>query len=92
MLTTSVHPNWVRTPLLAPVEAELKKRGAVVLEPEDVADAVVNQVWSCRGAQVFLPGSAGKSSLIRALPNWVQEGIRTRLSKTITESVKIGGM
>ncbi|KAF1923778.1 dehydrogenase/reductase SDR family member 8 precursor [Didymella exigua CBS 183.55] len=92
VLTTSVHPAWVRTPLLAPVEQELKKRGAVIMEPTDVADAVAKQVFSCRGAQVFLPGTAGKIAWIRALPNWVQERVRTGVSRTITESVEIGGM
>ncbi|KAF3050804.1 hypothetical protein E8E11_002149 [Didymella keratinophila] len=92
VLTTSIHPSWVRTPLLAPVEQELKKRGSAVMEPSDVADAVVNQVFSCRGAQVFLPSSAGRSALVRGLPNWMQEGIRMGVARTITESVKIGGM
>ncbi|KAH6642453.1 hypothetical protein C7974DRAFT_301908 [Boeremia exigua] len=92
VLTTSIHPNWVRTPLLAPVEAELKKRAAIVMEPEDVADAIAKQVFECRGAQVFLPASAGRTSLIRALPNWMQERIRLGVSKTLTDSVKIGGM
>lgn len=92
MLTTSIHPNWVRTPLLAPVEQELVRRGAVVIEPGDVADAVVAQIFGCRGAQVFLPEAAGRSALIRALPNWAQEGIRMGVARTITESVRIGGM
>ncbi|KAJ4340848.1 hypothetical protein N0V87_002202 [Didymella glomerata] len=92
VLTTSIHPNWVRTPLLVPVEQELKKRGAVVMEPADVADAVAKQIFSCQGAQVFLPSSAGRSALIRALPNWMQESIRMGVARTITESVKIGGM
>ena len=92
VLTTSVHPNWVRTPLLAPVAAELEKRGAVIIEPVEVADAVVAQVLGARGGQVFVPGSAGKVSLLRALPNWVQEGVRKGVSKTITESVNVGGM
>ncbi|KAJ4401710.1 hypothetical protein N0V91_007751 [Didymella pomorum] len=92
VLTTSIHPNWVRTPLLAPVSQELEKRGAVVMEPSDVADAVVKQIFSCRGAQVFLPSAAGRSALIRALPNWMQEGVRMGVARTITESVRVGGM
>lgn len=87
-----MHPNWVRTPLIEPVADELAKRGAVMIEPEEVADAVVAQVLSCRGAQVFVPRSAGKISLLRALPNWVQEGVRKGVSRTITESVAVGGM
>jgi hypothetical protein len=82
----------VRTPLLASVEAELKKRGAVVMEPEDVAEAIVKQVFGCTGGQVFLPASAGRVSLLRGLPNWVQEGVRAGVSKGITESVKARGL
>jgi short-subunit dehydrogenase len=88
ILTTSIHPLWVRTPLLAPVADELAQRGAVIIEPEDVADAIVNQVLRCAGAQVFVPGSAGKVSLLRALPNWVQEQVRSGVSRTITESAR----
>lgn len=92
VLTTSVHPNWVRTPLLAPLARELEKRGAVVMEPAAVADAVVNQLFSCRGAHVFLPASAARGALIRALPNWAQESVRMGVARTIAESVEIGGM
>ena len=81
----------MRTPLLAPVEAELKKGGAVLMEPEDVADAIAKQVFGCRGGQVFLPASVGRVSMLRGLPNWVQESVRTGVSRGITESVKAGG-
>ncbi|KAJ4369743.1 hypothetical protein N0V83_005506 [Neocucurbitaria cava] len=65
VLTTSIHPNWVRTPLLGPVEQELQRRGSEVLEPEEVADRVVEAVRGCRGGQVFLPKSVGKISALR---------------------------
>lgn len=92
ILTTSVHPSWVRTPLLIPVEAELAKRGAVMIEPEEVADAVVGQVFSCRSAQVFMPSSGSRISLLRGLPNWVQESVRGGVSQTIAESTKSAGL
>ncbi|KAJ4336933.1 hypothetical protein N0V95_008482 [Ascochyta clinopodiicola] len=79
VLTTSVHPGWVRTPLLAPVEAELKKGGAAVSEPSEVADAVVKQVLSASGGQIFVPSAGSRISLLRALPNWVQERVRGQL-------------
>ena len=82
----------MRTPLIDPVEAELAKHGVVIIEPAVVADAVVRQVFSCRGAQIFVPGSAGQFSLLRALPNWVQEKVRGGVSQTIMESVKSGGL
>ncbi|KAJ4378651.1 hypothetical protein N0V86_005521 [Didymella sp. IMI 355093] len=92
VLTTSIHPSWVRTPLLAPVAQELAQRGAAIIEPADVADAVASQIFYCSGAQVFLPAAGGRSALVRGLPNWVQERVRMGLARTITESVKIGGM
>lgn len=90
ILTTSIHPNWVRTPLLAPVEEELRKRGAVVIEPSVVADAVVERVFGCTGGQVFLPGGIGRVSALRGWPNWVQERVRDGVSRTICGSVDGG--
>ncbi|KAH3955554.1 hypothetical protein HBI81_016670 [Parastagonospora nodorum] len=89
VLTTSVHPNWVRTPLLGPVEEELKSRGSEILEPQYVADRVVQSVLSCRGGQVVLPEAAGKVAMLRGLPNWMQEKIRDGVSQTILRSAAV---
>ena len=78
--------------MLAPVATELAKRGATIMEPDDVADAVVSHVFACRAGQVFLPQGASKVSLLRGLPNWVQEAVRLATSKGIVDSVKAGGM
>lgn len=88
VLTTSIHPNWARTPLLAPVEQELKKQGSAIIEPTAVADAIVGRIMGCSGGQVFLPSSINKISLLRGLPNWVQENVRSGLSKAIYNTVK----
>lgn len=74
ILTTSVHPSWVRTPLAAPVESALQAQGEAMMDPALVADAVVQCIVSCAGGQVFLPSGMGKVSLLRGMPNWVQEG------------------
>jgi all-trans-retinol dehydrogenase (NAD+) len=83
VLTTSIHPHWVRTPLLTPLQDELQKGGEPILEPAVVADAVVESVMSCSGRQVMLPSSSSRASLVRALPNWVQENVRSSVSKLI---------
>ncbi|KAF2789592.1 dehydrogenase/reductase SDR family member 8 precursor [Melanomma pulvis-pyrius CBS 109.77] len=83
VLTTSVHPNWVRTPLIAPFEKTLRAAGSPIIEPEEVADAIVAQIVSCSGAQVFLPSVASRSAFLRAFPNWLQEAVRSGVSKTI---------
>ncbi|KAH7412180.1 hypothetical protein DE146DRAFT_674521 [Phaeosphaeria sp. MPI-PUGE-AT-0046c] len=87
VLTTSVHPGWVRTPLIDPVVEELKRGGAKVLEPQDVADAVVRQVWSCRSGQVFLPKGAERVSALRGWPNWMQQKAQDGVAATIRGSV-----
>jgi all-trans-retinol dehydrogenase (NAD+) len=87
--TTSIHPGWARTPLIAPVEQELRRRGAAISEPSEVADAVVNSIFSCRGGQVFLPAGVSKATMLRALPNWLQENARDEFSKTVLDSIKL---
>lgn len=86
VLTTSFHPGWVRTPLLGPIEQELKQRGATIIEPETVADAVMERILACKGGQVFLPAEIAKSSWLRGLPNWLQERARDGLSKLVWRS------
>jgi all-trans-retinol dehydrogenase (NAD+) len=90
ILTTSIHPNWVRTPLIAPFENAIRAAGSPVLETEDVADAIMAQIVRCEGAQVFLPNSAAKSSWLRAVPNWVQESARSGVTKTLASCAPKG--
>lgn len=88
VLTTSIHPNWVRTPLLGPLEPALRSQGSEIIEPAAVADTIVDRIVSCTGGQICLPNSAGKASLLRGLPNWIQESVRSEPSKLIFNSVK----
>ncbi|KAF2130631.1 NAD(P)-binding protein [Dothidotthia symphoricarpi CBS 119687] len=74
--TTIVHPNWTRSAITAhpAMEAGLKSVGVGLLEPQDVADAMVKQILAAKSGQIVLgPGLAPK---IRALPLWIQELIR----------------
>lgn len=88
VLTTSIHPNWCRTPLLAPVEDELTQRGSVIIEPQAVADAVVARILGCAGGQIFLPADLSQVTALRGYPNWVQEKIRDGVTKTIYGSAE----
>ncbi|KAL5383458.1 hypothetical protein DPSP01_005857 [Paraphaeosphaeria sporulosa] len=81
ILFTSVHPNFVRTPLADPYAAKLK--GVDLLEPAEVADAIAGQVLGCAGGQIYLPSSAHRATLVRGWPNWLQELLRTRLARTM---------
>ncbi|EUC39914.1 hypothetical protein COCMIDRAFT_110176 [Bipolaris oryzae ATCC 44560] len=88
VLTTSIHPNWVRTPLIASVEDELKKRGASIIEPTVVADSIVKSITSCSGGQVMLPSDISKITYVRGLPNWLQESLRDSVSKLINNGLQ----
>jgi len=67
---TTVHPTYVNTKLINPYSASLLDTKALVLEPETVADAVVKQVLSGRGAQLILPSYLGVVASARAMPAW----------------------
>ncbi|CAI7594045.1 unnamed protein product [Penicillium manginii] len=77
--TTIIHPGWVRTPMIE----KLLQSGALkghLLEPEEVAEAILKQLRSTCGAQLFLPSSFWIVSLLRSTPSWIQERVRDLLT------------
>ena len=81
MLFSIVYPGWVKTPMIEKLVQSGVLRGHL-LEPEDVAEAIVQQVMSTFGAQVFLPSNFWIVSLVRGAPSWIQERIRNLLTNT----------
>jgi all-trans-retinol dehydrogenase (NAD+) len=77
--TTSVHPIYVRTKLIGSYEQSLGKTGAMVLEPQIVANAVVKQIISGRSGQICLPPSLATAKILRGVPWWLQELVRDGL-------------
>lgn len=83
--TTIAHPSWVRTPL---IEEMILRSGQdpkileKMLMPEEVAEVIVRQIISRRGAQLFIPSIAAPISWLKGLPNWVQELVRDAFGKT----------
>ena len=83
--TTIAHPSWVRTPL---IEEMILRSGQdpkileKMLMPEEVAEVIVMQIISRRGAQLFIPSIAAPISWLKGLPNWVQELVRDAFGKT----------
>ena len=82
--TSIVHPNWTRSAITShpAVEAGLKRIGAKMLEPEDVADAMVKQLLAARSGQLVL--GPGLSSRVRALPVWLQELVRDSQANVVS--------
>lgn len=52
-------------------------------EPEDVATAIVNQLYSTHGGQIIIPGSLWWTSAVRGFPLWLQENMRDVVSKQL---------
>ena len=59
-----------------------------MLTPEEVAQAILEQILARRGAQIILPASAASISWLKGLPNWIQEGVRELFGRM---SAKYGG-
>ncbi|KAH8168037.1 hypothetical protein CIB48_g233 [Xylaria polymorpha] len=76
VLTTVVHPNYVRTPLIESHVHHLERAGVRLLTSEQVAEPIVAQLKSRRGGQLIIPRSASFISGIRGWPTWLQELLR----------------
>ncbi|KAL1867650.1 hypothetical protein VTK73DRAFT_4049 [Phialemonium thermophilum] len=81
VLTTVVHPSFVNTNMTAPAKQRIEARSGPMLEPRDVADAIVKQIGSRRGAQLIVPPSSAWLSGLRGFPNWLQETVRDMAAK-----------
>ncbi|KAJ5160754.1 Dehydrogenase RED2 [Penicillium canariense] len=81
--TSVVHPLWVRTPmikLLTDHEAHFRQP---IMTVEFVANAISKQILSQNSGQVILPASQSVASLVRAMPTWMQEGVRSFASGSL---------
>jgi short-subunit dehydrogenase len=79
--TSIVYPHWVRTRLSGPITSGIKASGAPIMEPKQVAKAMVNQIIARKSGQIILGPRA--SAYIRALPMWFQELIRDQLANVV---------
>ncbi|KAI1198249.1 NAD(P)-binding protein [Nemania serpens] len=86
VLTTVVHPNFVRTPLIEEYAGHLEKSGVRMLSSEQVAEPIVAQLMSRRGGQLIIPSSMGHISGIRGWPTWLQELLRDALGRSSLQS------
>jgi len=81
VLTTVVHPNFVRTPLVAGFQGQLESAGVKLMTSDRIADRVVAQIKDRRGGQVIIPDTDGIVSGLRGWPSWLQQLIRDVLAK-----------
>ncbi|KAF2138018.1 uncharacterized protein K452DRAFT_301399 [Aplosporella prunicola CBS 121167] len=77
--TTIFHPHWTKTRLIDPFVPALQASGAQIMEPQQVADAILKQVFSGQSGQVFVPEEHSCTMpILRALPTWLYEWSRDR--------------
>jgi len=81
VLTSIIHPNFVRTPLLSDFSGRLERAGVRMLTSDVVADAVIAQIKGKRGGQLVVPRSATGISGIRGWPTWLQEILRDTIAR-----------
>lgn len=85
VLTTVVHPNFVRTPLVEGFVDRLEGSGVRLLTADQIASEVVAQIKSRRGGQLIIPSSAAGVSGIGGWPTWLQEILRDTIGKSASE-------
>ncbi|PMD15989.1 NAD(P)-binding protein [Hyaloscypha hepaticicola] len=55
------------------------------LEPETVAEAIVEKVWKGKSGQVIIPGFGVTLTFLRGLPHWYQVGLRAKGENIMTK-------
>lgn len=82
---SSVHPNWVKTPLTT-VFGSLDHFYGRQLEPEQVSNKIVEQITKGDGGMVFLPAELESTTMIRSYPYWLQEQARDNTKDMIVKN------
>ncbi|KAH7304786.1 hypothetical protein B0I35DRAFT_516726 [Stachybotrys elegans] len=73
VMTTSVHTNWVDTPILDGLEDFFKKEGIRPLSSDYVAEKIVNHILSNTGGRLILPEKDAMAATLPGWPMWMQE-------------------
>jgi len=81
--TSIIHPIYVRTKLISSYASSLSRSGALVIEPETVANAIIRQIMSGKSGQIILPAWMGAASGARGWPTWVQEILRDTTARDV---------
>lgn len=79
VLTSVVHPNFVRTPLVQDFGHHLEKGGVRMLTPDGVAAIITEQIFRRRSAQLIIPEKDAIISSIRGWPTWLQVFLRDQM-------------
>ncbi|KAJ6130969.1 hypothetical protein N7523_001429 [Penicillium sp. IBT 18751x] len=81
--TSIIHPMWVRTPMIKLLTDHESHFRQPIMTVQTVSDAICKQILTQNSGQVILPKSQTAASFVRAMPTWMQEGIRTVASGSL---------
>ncbi|KYK60853.1 short-chain dehydrogenase/reductase 2 [Drechmeria coniospora] len=87
VLTSVVHPNFVRTPLVNAYADGLEESGVRLLTPEYVSAVIAGQIFGRRGGQLVLPEHASGIAALRGWPTWLQVIFRNAVANRASKLV-----
>lgn len=74
---------WVRTPMIKMLTDHESHFRQPIMTVQVVSDAICKQILTQTSGQIILPASQSAASIVRAMPTWMQEGIRTIASGSL---------
>ena len=88
VLTSVVYPAWVRTEMTAALEERVLKSqgGRPMMTPQEAAAPVLEQIFSGRGGQVFIPGYFSFATILRAGPDWIYALLQRHVGATFYDA------
>jgi short-subunit dehydrogenase len=72
---------WVETKMTKKRAAKSEEARKAMMQPQDVAQKVLDQIFSCSGGQIILPANGTWLTAIHGFPNWLQELLRDLAAK-----------
>ncbi|KAJ5383407.1 Short-chain dehydrogenase/reductase SDR [Penicillium concentricum] len=81
--TSSIHPLWVRTPMIEGFTRYKTDFRQPLLDPKEVSQAVVEHIVTRKSGQTIVPRHASAVGSLRALPLWMQEAMRSYFSRIV---------
>ncbi|PNS15039.1 hypothetical protein CAC42_2268 [Sphaceloma murrayae] len=91
--TTIVHPLWAATAMVAPHANQLKQGGQKIMDPQDVSNAVVDQIINRRSGKLVIGQGTNLIKRFRYYPDWItwiiRRGMEKKMKLVATPETKI---
>ncbi|KAJ6003637.1 hypothetical protein N7522_006329 [Penicillium canescens] len=78
-----IHPTWAHTPMIKALAENDDNFSRRILTCQVVSTAICEQILKHRNGQVIVPGYQSPISLVRGMPTWIQECVRTYASNSL---------